>query len=155
MTTLLGPDATALLGDPDTTKILATTDADGAPHAVEKRSLHLGEDGNLHYLELLESSTTNKNMVRSLWFNRTVAITLVHRDGRSWQIKGRPIKAHITGDLFQRHYRALRAADPEADLAAVWVIEPKTAIDQGLVARRAAEAARHPHFIHLDRLVRA
>ncbi|MCW2318823.1 hypothetical protein M2322_004392 [Rhodoblastus acidophilus] len=155
MTFRLTPDVSALLDDPETIKILATVGADGAPHAVAKQSLHLGEDGCLHYLELLESSTTNKNMVRSLWFDGTVAITLAHRDGRSVQIKGRPIKVHITGELFQRHYRALRLSDPEADLASVWVIEPVAVTDQNARVRREAEAVRHPHFLHLDRLARA
>ncbi|MBB4197806.1 hypothetical protein CCR94_11730 [Rhodoblastus sphagnicola] len=155
MTIRLDPDVADLLADTDTIKILATVGADGAPHAVVKQSIHLGEDGNIHYLERLESSVTNKNMVRSIWFNRTVAITLAHGDGRSVQIKGRPVKAHITGELFLRHYRAARAGDPEADLAAVWVIEPQTVTNQNARARREAEAALHPHFIHLDRLARA
>jgi hypothetical protein len=155
MTTPLDPKVIALLQDPATIKILATSGGDGAPHAVVKQSIQLGEDGHIHYRELLETSLTNKNMVRGIWFGGAVAIALAHPDGRSAQIKGRPVKAHITGPLFQRHYLELRACDPEADLAAVWVIEPREVIDQDARARRASEAARHPHFLHLDRLARA
>jgi hypothetical protein len=154
MTVTLSPDVIALLNDPTTTKVLATVDAAGVPHAVVKHSLHLGNDGNIHYLELIESSSTNRNLVRSLWFDGTVAISLVGRDGRTVQIKGRPVKIHVTGPLFLEHYRQLRASDENADLAGVWVIEPDSVIDQDLATRRSAEAARHPHFIHLDRLAR-
>ena len=143
-----------LLADEDTTKVLATLDADGFPHAVVKQSLQPGEDGTIHYLELLESSRTGKNLVRSLWYDYRVAITLKGRDGRSWQIKGKPVKTHITGSLFQRHYTAVRERFGDADLAAVWVIEPEEIINETFAARREEEERKHPYFTHLDRLAK-
>lgn len=76
MAVQLNKDIEDLLSDEETIKVLATTDEKGIPHAVVKQSLHLGEDGNLVYLELLESSRTNKNMVWSIWFDRKVSIVL-------------------------------------------------------------------------------
>ncbi|MBI1920990.1 MAG: pyridoxamine 5'-phosphate oxidase family protein [Geobacter sp.] len=143
-----------LLKDKETTKVLATLDADGFPHAVVKQSLQPGEDGNILYLELLESSRTNKNLVRSIWFDRKVAIALKGKDGRSWQIKGKPVKTHITGPLFQKHYTAVRKRLGDVDLAAVWVIEPEEVIEETFAARRAEEERKHPLFTHLDRLAR-
>jgi len=134
--------------------VLATLDADGFPHAVVKQSLQPGEDGAIIYLELLESSRTNKNLVRSLWFNQKVAISLKGKDGRSYQIKGAPVKAHITGPLFQEHYTAVREKLGDVDLAAVWVIEPEEIIDETFGTRKAEEEAAHPFFSHLDRLAR-
>ncbi|WP_096704803.1 hypothetical protein [Magnetospirillum sp. 15-1] len=154
MTVSLSSDVVALLNAADTVKILATADADGAPHAVEKQSLHAAEDGTIHYLERLESSATNRNLVRAIWFDATVAIALKGGDGRTVQIKGRPVKAHITGALFQSHYVRLRETEGDADLAAVWVIEPTQVTDQSLARRRAAEEAAHPTFIHLDRIAK-
>jgi hypothetical protein len=152
MTDLLSPKLRELIADNSTVKIVATVDGDGRPHAVLKASLHVADDGRLHYLEKIETSATNRNLLRALWFGGGVAIALVAPDGRSVQIKGRPIKIHITGPLFLRHYQELRARDGDADLAAVWVIEPDEVIDQDLAARRAEEEARHPSFVHLDRL---
>lgn len=143
-----------LLQDPATVKVLATVGGDGVPHAVVKQSLQLGEDGNLYYLEQLESSRSNSNMVRSIWFDKTVSVLLVGQGARAVQIKGRPIKAHITGALFQEQYNRLRAERPDADLAAVWVIEPESVIDENPAIRRSEEARKHPHFVHLDRLAR-
>jgi hypothetical protein len=153
MTVALTPEIIALLDDENTHKILATVDGDGVPHVVEKRSLHHGGDGAIHYLELLETSVTSRNMVRSIWFGAKVAIAL-NSDGRSVQIKGRPVKSHITGPLYQRHYQRMREKLGDVDLAAVWVIEPDEVIDQSFDARRRREEALHPDFAHLDRLVR-
>ncbi|PKU25173.1 hypothetical protein [Telmatospirillum siberiense] len=154
MTANLSQEVIDLLNDPETTKVLATVDTAGEPHAVVKQSLHLGEDGNIHYLERIESSTTNRNLVRSIWFDGSVAISLTGRNGRTVQIKGKPIKIHVSGPLFLDHYNRLRATLGDSDLAGVWVIEPERVIDQALETRRAIEAEKHPHFIHLDRLAR-
>ncbi len=143
-----------LLGDGETTKVLATLDADGFPHAVVKQSLQPGDNGEIIYLELLESSRTNKNLVRSLWFGQKVAIALKGKDGRSWQVKGRPVKTHITGPLFQRHYANIRERFGDADLAAVWVIEPEEVIEESFAVRRSEEEQKHPFFTHLDRLAK-
>lgn len=143
-----------ILAESDTTKVLATLDADGFPHAVVKQSLQPGEDGTILYLELLESSRTNKNLVRSIWYDRSVAIALKGKDGRSWQIKGKPVKTHITGPLFQKHYSAVRERLGDVDLAAVWVIEPEEIINETFAVRREEEERNHPFFTHLDRLAK-
>lgn len=144
-----------LLKEKETVKVLATTDAQGVPHAVIKQSLHLGEDGNLVYLELLESSKTNKNLVRSIWFNRNVSVTLAGKDRKSYQIIGKPIKALIAGPVFQKHYVSIRERlGGDVDLAAVWIIEPEQVINQTFSVRKAQEDALHPTFKHLDLLAR-
>jgi len=143
-----------LFADAESTKVLATPDEHGVPHVVVKQSLQVGDDGNLLYLELLESSRTNKNLVRSIWFDRKVSVAVTGKGGESYQIKGRPVKTHITGPVFQRHYQAIRERLGDVDLAAVWVIEPEEIIDETFVIRKAEEEREHPLFTHLDRLAR-
>jgi len=92
--------------------------------------------------------------VRSIWFGGKVAISLSGSDGRSIQIKGRPVKTHITGPLYQSHYERIRALLGDVDLAGVWVIEPDEVIDESFAARKSREEALHPDFIHLDLLAR-
>ena len=149
--TLTGKVA-ALLADEDTLKILATVDSSGVPHAVVKQSFQLNDEGQLVYLELLESSRTNRNLVGSLWFDRRIAIHLAGRNNESWQIKGRPVKAHICGPVFRRYYEEVRRKLPGADLATVWLIEPEEVIDETVDARQRDEERLHPFFGHLDRL---
>jgi len=151
----MGKEVIELLNDRETVKVLATTDEKGIPHAVFKQSFCLGEDGSLIYLELLESSQSNKNMVRSIWFHRRVAILLKGKNGLSYQVKGRPIKAVISGPLFQKHYAALRESLGDVDLAAVWIIEPEEVINESYSVRKSREEAAHPCFKHLDRLAKS
>ena len=119
----LSQDIIDLLNDQETVKVLATVNAEGIPHAVFKQSLHVGSDGHIHSLELIETSNTARNLVGSIWFERKLAILLRGRDGRSVQIKGRVLKYHISGALFQQHYLAVRERLGDVDLAGVWVIE--------------------------------
>ena len=154
MSTKLSAEVIDLLNDETTTRVLATIDGDGLPHAVIRSELHAGEDGNLHLPELLESSATNRNLLRSLWFDGKVAVTLQGKDGRSVQIKGRPIKTHITGPLFLHHYRKVQEQHGDVDLAAVWVIEPDEVQVTGLAALKARQDSERPTLVHLNRLLK-
>ena len=143
-----------LITDTDSIKVLATLDEFGFPHVAVKQSLQVGEDGNILYLELLESSRTNRNLVRSIWFDQKVAVAIKGKGGQSFQIKGKPVKTHITGPVFQHHYTAIRELFGDVDLAAVWVIEPEEVINGSFTVRKAEEEGKHPFFSHLDRLVK-
>jgi hypothetical protein len=150
----INEELAALLGKEDTVKLLVTTDEKGAPHAVVKESLQIDADNQLIYLELLESSQTNRNMVRSIWFNHPITVAVVGASGESFQIKGNPVKAIVSGLVFRKYYEQVREQNGDADLAAVWVIEPKEVVDQSFLVRRQQEAERRPYFKHLDRLAK-
>lgn len=66
-----------LLRDKQTLKVLASVDKTGKPHVAFKGSIDVDEDGNLYYLEVLESSQTNKNLTNSIWFDKYVAINIL------------------------------------------------------------------------------
>lgn len=150
----LEPRVRALLDDPTTTKILATSDRAGRPHAVVVDDLlQVDADGRLLYLERLEGSPTQRNLVASLWFDRPVAISL-RRGHEAFEIVGRAVKSIVTGPVFRRHYEAVRASDPAADLAAVWHIAPDGTTEHSYAHRRARQEAERPFLTHLDRLAR-
>jgi hypothetical protein len=154
MSIALPEQVSELLADPETVRVLTTTDRSGVPHAVVKQSLHIDEAGRLIYLELLESSQTNKNLVYSIWFKRTVAVLLKGKQGVSYQIKGTPLQALVSGPIFEKNYTGIREKLGDVDLAAVWIIEPQEIIDESYQVRREQEEERHPHFKHLDRIAR-
>lgn len=154
MAVQLSQELINLVEDRETTKVLATVDEAGVPHMVVEQSLHVGKDGNLHYLELLESSRTNRNLVSSIWFDRPVSIVVQGKSGRAFQIKGKPVKALITGSLFQQHYIAVRERLGDVDLAAIWVIEPQEVTDETFSTRQAKQETQRPFFRHLDRLAK-
>ncbi|MDR1934036.1 MAG: pyridoxamine 5'-phosphate oxidase family protein [Candidatus Accumulibacter sp.] len=154
MSAILSAEVIDLLNSQETAKILATVDEHGHPHAVVKKSLHNGGDGNIHLLEILESSHTGRNLLGALWFGRKVSISLLGKEGRQVQIKGKPLKCHISGPLFQRNYVKLRERLGDVDLAAVWVIEPEEVIDADFAERKARQDKERPTLIHLDRLLK-
>jgi hypothetical protein len=154
MAALLNQEIRALLVDPSTVKVLATLDEAGIPHAVVRQSLQLGDDGNLFYNEFLESSRTNKNLVRSIWYDRQVSIAIHGSQGQNYQIRGIPVKTHITGPLYQKQYSELRQKNGDVDLAAVWIIEPLEVIDENFAVLNAEQEKNRPFLKHLDRLAR-
>lgn len=141
-----------LLNDPATVGIIATLDESGAPHAVPSPFLRLDTGGRLVHLELLETSTTHRNLLRSIWFERPVTVTLSGGDGRVSVVKGRVHKVHVSGPLFSSYYREVRERLGDADLAGVWLIEAQQIIDESYDVRKAREEELHPFFRHLDRL---
>ncbi|MGB8930922.1 MAG: hypothetical protein WCC48_06695 [Anaeromyxobacteraceae bacterium] len=149
----LEPRVKALLDDPATVKVLATSDRAGRPRATVDDSIHLGPGGHLVYLERLEGSETQRDLVAGLWFDRPVAVTL-RRGQEAVEIVGRPVKSLVAGPEFRRHYEALRARLPEGDLAAVWLIQPSEVSDLSYDVRRARQEAERPFLTHLDRLAR-
>src|SRR6266568_4462238 len=89
-----------LLEDTATSASIATLDESGAPRSVPSHFLRLDEKGRLVHLELLETSTTHRNLLRSIWFERPVSVTLNGRNGRVLVITGRTYKTHVSGPLF-------------------------------------------------------
>jgi hypothetical protein len=154
MAAKLNKEIIALFSSDDSTKVLATVNENGYPHAAAKRFIRVDDDGNLLYLELVESSRTQKNLVRSIWFDHKVSISVSDSNGQSWQIKGKPVKTLITGPVFLHHYRDVRKRLGDVDLSAVWVIEPEEVINENVLVRHAEEEQAHPLFRHLDRLAK-
>lgn len=141
-----------LLADAATVASIGTLDENGTPRSVPSPFLRLDEKGRLVHLELLETSTTHRNLLRSIWFERPVSVTLSGRDSRVLVITGRPVKAHVSGPLFSNYYREVRSLLGDADLVAVWVIETQQISDETYLIRKEREEALHPFHQHLDRL---
>jgi hypothetical protein len=140
------------LNTPGSVKILVTRGEDGLPHPVVKASLR-GEDGNIVYLEFLESSRTNRYMTQALWFDTPVGVLVLTADARSFTLCARPVRALVSGKDFQRYYEEARDVWG-FDLATVWVLRPEGARETTLRVRAAEEAQQRPYFIHLDRLAK-
>ncbi|MDR3284032.1 MAG: hypothetical protein LBS97_02510 [Treponema sp.] len=151
----LEEDVIRLINDPETVKAVASADKNGVVHLVYKGSVSVTPEGTIQFLELNETSQTNKNLVYSLWFNRLISITVAGKDRRSYQIKGLPVRTIIAGKEFERQYVAVRERlGGDADLSAVWIIEPREIREETPAVRRAAERAEYPLIGHLDRFAR-
>ena len=140
--------------DRESLKILASISKEGIVHAVPKGSIEVDTDGNIRYLELLESSVTNRNLIYSLWFEKAVSITVVTKEKKSWQIKGFPVKTLVFGREFEEAYVRVQERDENMDLAAVYIIVPTEVKEQTYDVRRVEEETKHPLYIHIDRLAK-
>ena len=143
-----------IISDKDTIKVIASVDLDGNPHVVAKGSISVNKEGKIIYLELLESSRTNKNLIGSLWFNKKVAINIISKDKRSFQIKGIPVKTLVAGHVYEEYYKQAQERNKDNDLAAVYIIEPEEVIEETYSVRKEIEEKKHPLYIHLDRLAK-
>ncbi|WP_150268823.1 hypothetical protein [Paenibacillus tepidiphilus] len=149
--TTINEHIAALLRDPQTGKALATTDMHGVPHIILDQTITINDQGQLVYLELIETSQTNVNLVNSIWFKRKVAITL-HTPEETYQIKGVPAYSIICGPVFEHYYRLALERNPDYDLSTVWLIEPEEINADTYAHRKSKEQAEHPLVMHLDRL---
>lgn len=154
MTTLSTPPLRTLLSDRRAVRVLATASPDGEPHAVLAPAVEVDDAGRILYLEPLESSRTQRDLVASIWFEKPVTIVVAGDDGATWRIRGRVRKAHVAGPIFRARYERLRDAEPPADLAAVWEIEPQAVTDETPATLRRRQDAERPFFKHLDRIAR-
>lgn len=133
------------LKDPQTVKMLTTTDEEGTPHTVCKSSVSLLEDGLIAYCELIETCQTQRNMLRNQWAKKQVAISLFNpKTGASHQIKGLPYKFVMHGPIWLRFLAEVRKMIPDADPSGVWLIIPKEARNEDYELRRSEEAKRRP-----------
>jgi hypothetical protein len=151
--TILSERIHVLLQDQLAVKVLATADQQGQPHIVLADSLTANDKGQLVYLELIETSRTNINLVNSIWFKRKVAVQL-SRGGEAYLIKGYPVYSIISGPVFEHYYRSAREQNPDFDLSTVWIIEPDEINEDTYSARKSKERAEHPLVMHLDRLAK-
>lgn len=137
----------------DTIAAIATIDKEGIPHVTYKDSFVVTAKGELEFLEIIETSVTNKNLTYHLWFDKLVTINFLSHDKKSILIKGKVERAIISGKEFEERYVALRKKLGDTDLATVWRIEPTDFIDDSFEKRRVEEEEAHPLLRHLDRLV--
>lgn len=151
--TVITEEIKNIINSPDTLKVLATVGKDGNVHVVFKGSIFVDEDGYIVYDEILEYSVTNRNVLYSLWFNKEVAINVLTQDKKSYQIKGIPEKAFVSGSFYEKHYAKIQQKNKDNDLATVYLIKPTEVIDQNFAVKKSEYEEAEPLYKHLDRLV--
>jgi monomeric isocitrate dehydrogenase len=142
-----------LLNDPKSVKILVSVDDEGLPHPVVKESLR-NENDDIVYTEFLESSNTNRFLTKALWFDKSVVILLITHNKRSFKITAKPVKAIVSGKIFQKYYEEVQNRFKDFDLSTVWVFKPLEISEQTLQKRVDEETRERPYFLHLDRLAK-
>lgn len=144
-------DLVKQINSKSSTKVLSTKDKDGIVHSVFKDSISVDDDGNIRFLEYLETSQTNKNLTYAIWYDQTVSILIRSEEDNSFQIKGIPRKVLIAGKEFEKYYREVIDEDDVLDLSGVWIIEPTEFRNENLRERAIQERKEYPIVGHMDR----
>ena len=136
------------LRDPKKVKTLTTVDKDGMPHTVPIGSMTLLEDGNIAFMELLETCQTQRNMLNCCWFKKDVSILVIvdWAKGKVYQIKGSPYKFLYIGPIWNQFLEKIWKVIPEADPSGVWLITPHEVRSQEYYERRKAEEERRANW---------
>ena len=137
----------------DSLKILATSDRYGCPHIVIDNKIELNDEGDIIYLEFLENSQSNSNLINSLWFKKPL-IVHVKKGGEEYAVQGIPKYSIISGPIFEKYYQEAISKDESADLSTVWVIKPTKVIDESFSYKKEKEIEEHPLVVHLDHLAK-
>lgn len=143
------------INDPNSIKVVATISKEGIPHVTPKGSISLDENGRIRFLELLEKSQTQKNLVYSIWFDKYIAINIITSDRKSYLIKGKAFKTINSGKVFQDTYVDVqKKLGNDIDLSSIWLIDITDVSEQTFAVRREILETAYPYEIHVDRLAK-
>lgn len=155
MNVQLSEEIKQAIADKDSVKVIATVSKEGIVHVTAKGSVTVDEDGRIKFLELLEKSQTQKNLVYALWFNKQVAINIITKDKKSYQIKGVPYKAITGSHVFQEAYiEVQKHLGDDVDLSAIWLIDVEEVQEETFWAKREELEKEYPYELHIDRLAK-
>ena len=143
----LPEDVVKLINDPKKIKTLTTVDKEGHPHTVPIGSMHVLE-GNLAFMELLDTCKTQKNMLNCYWFKKDVSVLVIDDWGKGdvYQIKGSPYKLLRQGPIWDNFLDEVWKIIPDADPCGVWLIKPKEVVNQNYFLRRKGEEERRANW---------
>ena len=132
------------LEDTNVIKTLTTVDSEGNPHSVPINSFSVMDDGNIAFMELLDTCQTQKNMLNCYWFKKDVSILIMGDwgKGEAFQLKGIPCKFLTEGPVWDKYLAMIWKVIPKADPSGVWLITPKGIRNQNYFVRRKGEEDR-------------
>lgn len=155
MANVISEELKNIIADEDTLKVVSTIGKNGVPHVVYKGSLHVNEDGNIEYYELLESAKDNQNFIYSLWFDKKIAINILSKEKKSFEIIGKPVRSITSGKKFLDTYAALKETrGNSSDLGAIQIIQVEEIREETYTVRKKEDEEAYPILKHIDRLVK-
>ena len=92
--------------------VLTASDGAGEASLAYTAELEVDADGFLVYPEGFESSQINKNLVRSLWFDRRISVLVLDPELGPLELRGIPRRAIISGKRFEQATGPRRTRTP-------------------------------------------
>jgi len=139
-----------IVADSGSLKIVSTLNENGTIHSAPKGTLKVNASWQLEYIEVLESSSSYKNVVRSLWFDKKVTVLVIGTDKRSYEIIGNIKRILTAGRHFEDAYKAFLEKRGHG-IAAVIQIDVESITDLDISKGIERQEREHFFFTHLDR----
>ncbi|HWQ77674.1 MAG TPA: hypothetical protein VN381_02600 [Anaerovoracaceae bacterium] len=141
-----------LLDKPDSVKVLGTLNADGSPRLAINKSLTTLDGKTLILSEELEKTLSNKNLVRSIWFDKRVSV-YISNGPVAYEVRASVNRCFIIGGQFvEMLTRARKEYGPDADITDAWELIPREVVNVSPEVVRREQQLLHPFLdIHLDR----
>lgn len=137
--------------DAGSLKIVSALNGDGTIHSAPKGTLTVNAAGQLEYLEVLESSASYKNVVRSLWFDKKVTVLVIGSDRKAYEIVGTVRRILTAGRQYEDAYKTFLEKRGHG-IAAVIQIDIESVSDMAVSNGMERQEREHFFFTHLDRL---
>ena len=141
----------SIVNDPNTLKVVGTVGVNGNPHIAVKQTLHINEDGNLEYIELLESSESYKNITGSIWFDKKVSVLVYGENRESYEVTGKVDRILVAGRDYEAAYTKI-LDEKGYDIAAVITIIPEKVDNKSPKDKFEEQEKERLFYKHLDRL---
>jgi hypothetical protein len=148
----LPEELSKLLKNETSVKILGTLNADGSPYVVPNETITTFNGKTIVLSEELEKTQSNRNLVRSIWFDRP-AVVCISDNHTTYEIRVKVHKCLIVGEIFDRMLSFAREkGGPDADIVTAWELIPEESVDISPDTVRAEQKRIHPYLdSHLDR----
>ena len=151
---IISEDIKVILNDYGTKKVIATVNEEGVVHVAFKDMIFVDSNDTIILLEILEKSITNQNLVYSIWFNKTVAINFLSRNGESFHVQVLPKRAIVSGKEFEEYYQMVQERMGDIDLSTVWLFKILEVKEKTLIKQIEEHKIKYPIINHLDRIIK-
>lgn len=138
-----------LIESKESLKIVSTQNREGIINSAPKGSLEISGEGELTYVEVLESSSSYRNVIYSIWFDKEVSVLVIGENKETYLIHGLVKKVLTSGREYESYYRRWKEARG-FDIAAVVRLTVKEVKDLNLSKGIARQKEEHPFFQHYD-----
>ncbi len=144
-----------IISNPSTVAVISAVGKDGNLYTQVSSKLQAVSDTRLAFWELLETSQVHKNILYSLWFDKTVVLTLIAPDGTNYVVNLKPYQALIAGQDFESYYnQALEEFGEDTDLSTIWYLDVLSYTEESYQVARKREREEHPYLTHFDHIVK-
>lgn len=146
---LINEELKNLIADKNSLKIVSNQNREGLINSAPKGSLEVSGEDEITYVEILESSSSYRNTVYSIWFDKEVTVLVVGEQKETYLLHTKVKKILTCGTEFEEYYRKYKDLRG-FDIAGVVKLTVENVKDLNLAKLIELQKEEHPFFSHYD-----